>query len=114
MTAGRRTAFVTGGGSGIGRAIAVRFGRDGAAVALFDRDADAAAAVVEEVEAVGGRASLAHVGDVTHEDEVAGAIAQTAAEFGGLDAVAACAGVDVTDRQPRWRSPTGSARSQST
>lgn len=91
----RRTAFVTGAGSGIGRATAVRFGRDGASVAVFDRDPVAAATVVEEVEAVGGRA-IAQVGDVTDERQVASAVARTVAEFDGLDAVAACAGVEVT------------------
>ena len=50
-------AFITGAGSGIGRATALRLARDEAAVALYDRDEDAVAAVLEEVRASGGRVS---------------------------------------------------------
>ena len=53
MTLDGRTALVTGGASGIGRACAVRLAREGAAVVVLDRDSDAAAEVAREV---GGRA----------------------------------------------------------
>jgi meso-butanediol dehydrogenase/(S,S)-butanediol dehydrogenase/diacetyl reductase len=95
VNAVKRVALVTGGGSGIGRATAMRLGRDGACVAVCDRDAPAAAAVVEEVEAVGARA-IAVVADVTSEAEIEQAVARTVDELGGLDAVASCAGVEVT------------------
>lgn len=90
-----QAAFVTGAGSGIGRATVMRLARDGAAVAVFDRDDAAVAAVVEELEASGGRA-LGHVGDVTRGADLQEAVARTVAELGGLDAVAACAGIEVT------------------
>jgi 2-hydroxycyclohexanecarboxyl-CoA dehydrogenase len=51
-----RTAIVTGGASGIGLAITERLAADGAAVAIFDRDGDAAAAAAAGIEASGGRA----------------------------------------------------------
>ena len=63
MTDGR-TAIVTGGGSGIGLAIAQRLAADGASVALFDRDADAATAAAAGIESAGGTA-LAVAVDVT-------------------------------------------------
>ncbi len=51
-----RTAIVTGGGSGIGIAIAVRLAQDGASVAIFDRNADTAAATAAMITAEGGTA----------------------------------------------------------
>jgi len=55
--------FVTGGGSGIGRATALRLAGEGAAVVVFDRDADGAAATVALIEGARGRA-VASAGDV--------------------------------------------------
>ncbi len=57
-------ALITGGGSGIGRATGLRFAAEGAAVAVFDRHADAAEAVAGEIASAGGRA-VAVAGDVT-------------------------------------------------
>ena len=50
-----RVAIVTGAGQNIGRAIALRFGQEGAAVAIVDRDAGRGEAVCDEVTAAGGR-----------------------------------------------------------
>lgn len=90
-------AFVTGGGSGIGRATALRLARDGSAVAIFDRDADAVAAVVEELRESGGEA-VGHVGDVSRSSDLERAVAATVEAFGNLDATAACAGIEVQGR----------------
>ena len=50
-----RTVIVTGGGNGIGAAVCRRFGEEGAKVAIWDIDKDAACARAEEVRAAGGR-----------------------------------------------------------
>jgi NAD(P)-dependent dehydrogenase (short-subunit alcohol dehydrogenase family) len=59
-----RSAIVTGAGSGIGRAIALRLAESGAAVIVNDLDGDHAASVISEITDAGGRAE-ASVGDVT-------------------------------------------------
>jgi meso-butanediol dehydrogenase / (S,S)-butanediol dehydrogenase / diacetyl reductase len=89
-----QTAFVTGGAAGIGKATALELARRGYAAGVLDRDADGVAATVAEIQAAGGR-GLAFTGDVSVEDDIARAIAGTIAEFGPLDAAAACAGVEV-------------------
>jgi 2-keto-3-deoxy-L-fuconate dehydrogenase len=84
-----RTAIVTGGGSGIGRAIAVLFAEHGARVAILDLAADDAA---HEITATGGSA-LALTCDVRKQSEVVQAFARAADEYGSLDVLANCAGV---------------------
>lgn len=86
-----RRAVVTGGGSGIGRATAVRLAEDGAAVAVVDKRGDLASEVALEIEKSGGRA-IGLTCDVGRESEVEAAVARAAAEFGGLDALFANAG----------------------
>lgn len=90
-----RTALITGAGSGIGRATAVRFAAEGAAVTIVDLDADAAKQTVEIVEENGGRA-LAVQANVSVADEVERACAAAAETFGGLDVLYNNAGVDST------------------
>lgn len=89
MTADRsrldgQVAFVTGGGGGIGRAIALRLAEAGADVAIFDivpERAEEAAACVRQA----GQFALAIPGDAMDADALRAAIAQTAAQCGRLD-----------------------------
>jgi short-subunit dehydrogenase len=86
-----RIALVSGASAGIGAATAVALGAKGCAVTLLARRRDKLDAVAERVRAAGGRAH-AVAGDVTADDDVARAIAETVAIFGGLDLVVASAG----------------------
>lgn len=93
MSLAGKTILMSGGSRGIGLAIALRAARDGANIALLAKtDAPhpklegtihTAAAAIREA---GGRALPIH-GDVRDDDDIAGAVAQTLAEFGGIDAV---------------------------
>jgi 3-oxoacyl-[acyl-carrier protein] reductase len=88
-----RGALVTGGGRGIGRAIALRLGRMGAAVAVnYRSDAAAAAQVVAEIEGQGGRA-IALQGDVSQSGAADGLVKQTAEAFGKIDVLVNNAGI---------------------
>jgi 3-oxoacyl-[acyl-carrier protein] reductase len=87
-----RRAVVTGGGSGIGRASALRFSRAGATVMLWDRDLPAAQAVAKEVEAAGGIAHALEV-DVADPTSVAAAASQSLETLDGLDLLMNNAGV---------------------
>ena len=84
--AGRR-AVVTGGASGIGRAVAGRMAAEGARVAIWDRDGAAAAAAAAEV---GG---LAVPLDIADWPEVQAAAATTLGAFGGIDVLVCSAGI---------------------
>ena len=83
-----RVALITGGGTGIGRAVAARLAQEGAAVAVTGRRADRLRETVETVEAAGGRA-LAVAGDVGVEEDVLRMVAETVEAFGRLDTVVA-------------------------
>jgi rhamnulose-1-phosphate aldolase/alcohol dehydrogenase len=89
-----RIAFVTGGGSGIGRAIAHRLAAEGAAVVVADRDGDAAAGVASEI----GSADVAVpiTVDVTSADAVSAAVDAAALAFGGVDLVVNNAGLSIS------------------
>ena len=83
--------FITGGSRGIGLAIALRAARDGASIAIAAKTSDpnpklpgTIHTAAEEIRAAGGTA-LAIQCDLRDENQIAEAIAQTAAEFGGID-----------------------------
>jgi len=88
-----KTALVTGGGRGIGRAIALGLAQEGAQVAVLDILADNAAAVAREIEATGVKA-LALPADLTRRAQVDRAVADTLAQFGQIDILVNNAGWD--------------------
>jgi NAD(P)-dependent dehydrogenase (short-subunit alcohol dehydrogenase family) len=89
-----RIAFVTGGGSGIGRAIAVRLAAEGACVVVADRDAATAASVAEEIG--GPDKAVAVTADVTSADAVAAAMREAVLAFGGVDLIVNNAGLSIS------------------
>lgn len=94
-----KTVLVTGGGSGIGKAAALAYAKEGAAVALtYITSAEEAASVVRGIQAAGGRA-LAIQADLTRENEVEKVFEQAEGELGALDAVFANAG-GIIGRRP--------------
>lgn len=79
-----KIGIVTASGSGMGRAGAVRFAREGAAMGVVDLDPEAAAATVKIITDAGGRA-IALAGDLRDETFARDIVRQTANAFGGLD-----------------------------
>ncbi|MER5756364.1 SDR family NAD(P)-dependent oxidoreductase [Streptomyces sp. NPDC002088] len=88
----RRTALVTGGGSGIGRAIALRLAEDGFATAVLDLDADAAESVAQEARKNGHEAIALGGVDVSDRDQVNTALERARSEFGPVLALVNNAG----------------------
>ena len=86
-----KVALVTGGGSGIGRAICERFAREGARVAVADWRREAAEETVARIVGEGGTA-IATSGDVASPDDAERMVAETVAAFGRLDVLVANAG----------------------
>jgi NAD(P)-dependent dehydrogenase (short-subunit alcohol dehydrogenase family) len=87
-----KTALVTGGAHGIGRAIAVRFAAAGATVAVADLDTTAGADTVARIAELGGRAFFVPV-DVGEDESARVAVEQTIAEAGRLDVLVNNAGI---------------------
>ena len=80
-----KVAFITGAGSGIGRATAILFAREGAKVAIAEIDARTG----EETAHLAGNEAIAIRADVTDPDSLQAAIRATVDKFGRLDALRA-------------------------
>ena len=89
-----QTAIVTGGGGGIGSSTCRRLAAEGAKVAVFDMNLDAAEKVAQEIRAAGGQAQAFRC-DITDRAGVDQAVADTIAAFGPIDTLVNNAGWDV-------------------
>ncbi len=92
-----RKAFVTGGGAGIGRAIALHLAEAGAKVAVIDLDGGAASGVLKEIRAAGGD-GIAIEADVSQAAAVDQAVVDAAEALGGLDVLVNNAGIVIIKR----------------
>ncbi|WP_213992679.1 SDR family oxidoreductase [Sodalis sp. dw_96] len=103
-----KTALITGGSKGIGRAIALRLAQAGANIALLLRnDRAAGESLLKEIRAMGGRAA-AYYGDITERGQVAEQIETITAVFGGIHMLVNNAGAIAHDDlltlgDDRWR-----------
>lgn len=79
-----RIGLITAAASGMGRAGALRFAQEGAAVAVVDIDGDGVAAVVKQIETAGGKA-IGLPGDLTDDAFSRDIVHQTVKAFGGID-----------------------------
>ncbi|MFL6716099.1 MAG: SDR family NAD(P)-dependent oxidoreductase, partial [Burkholderiaceae bacterium] len=89
-----KTVIVTGGGGGIGGATCRRFAKQGARVAVFDMNLEAAQRVAADINANGGQA-MAFKCDITNRGEVDEAVAATESRLGPVDVLVNNAGWDV-------------------
>jgi NAD(P)-dependent dehydrogenase (short-subunit alcohol dehydrogenase family) len=92
MTLAGQTVIVTGGGNGIGRAVARALGGAGAALVVADLASEQAEAAAAEIAAAGGRA-LAVPTDVADPASVQRLVEQAIASYGAVDALVHCAGI---------------------
>jgi NAD(P)-dependent dehydrogenase (short-subunit alcohol dehydrogenase family) len=90
-----QTAIVTGGASGLGRAIALGYAGEGARLVLVDRDYDGAGAVAAEIAATGQQALAVHA-DVARAADIEAAVARALETYGRVDVLVNCAGISST------------------
>lgn len=101
-----RVAIVTGAGSGVGRAIAMRLAHDGLRVAVLDLDEDATQSVISEIQVAGGTAAAFGAVDVSHRAQVDEAVSRVRDELGPVTVLVNNAGItgfrrflDITDEK---------------
>jgi len=89
----KKTAIVTGSSRGVGKAIALRFGREGANVVVnYSKSADEATSTVKEVEKLGAKVIVAKA-NVSNSSEVDQMVSQAERRFGGVDILVNNAGI---------------------
>lgn len=88
-----QVAMVTGGGQGIGKAIALRFGGEGADIAIVDVNRDTVTATAEAIRGL-GRSVLVETADVSDPQAVANVVSGVVRQFGKLDVLVNNAGVE--------------------
>jgi len=89
-----KVCIVTGAASGIGKAIATTYAREGGKVVIADMNKAAAQAAADEIGAAGGTA-MAVAMDVTSEEQVNAAVAEVVAAYGGVDVLVSNAGIQI-------------------
>ena len=99
-----KVALVTGAGSGIGRAVALRFANEGASVAASDISLANARETASMAEESGGR-TLALSGDVSVGEDAEAMVEATVSEFGRLDILLNSAGISARNALPEGASP---------
>ncbi len=90
-----KTALVTGGSRGIGRAISTRLAQHGANVAIVGRKEETARALADEINAAPGGKALALAATITRRDELLAAVEQAEAGLGPIDILVANAGLHI-------------------
>jgi 3-oxoacyl-[acyl-carrier protein] reductase len=103
-----KTAIITGGASGMGRASSLLFAKEGANVVVADRDANGANETVDSIVNAGGKAVFSQC-DVTDQNQIVATVKKAVDEYGGLDTLFNIAGrpqmtqryEDITDEE--WR-----------
>src|SRR4051794_14235002 len=88
----QKTVLITGGGQGIGRAVAIKFAQDGYAVSLSDTDKDAGLEVIKHIRQFGGNAMFLCI-DVADEEAVSRWVRLTAEDMGRVDVLVNNAGI---------------------
>jgi len=89
-----KTAIITGAGSGIGRATAIKLAREGANVALFDLNLERTSSLADKLNKFRKDCALAIEVDTSDEKGMDEAVRRTVEQFGGLDVVFANAGIN--------------------
>jgi 3-oxoacyl-[acyl-carrier protein] reductase len=99
---GEKVVVVTGGAAGLGRATALRFAEEGAAVAVFDIDRGSGSVVAEEIRAAGGEALFLEV-DVSDVESVNRGMKDVVEEWGRLNVLINNAGILRDAQLVKWK-----------
>ena len=99
-----KVALITGGGSGIGRATAMLFAREGAAVVVSDMNEAPALETAQTIKGGGGKATIV-TGDVSRTEDAEGMVQAAMQAYGRLDVLVNSAGVAPRNALPKGASP---------